>query len=163
LDQAEALATPGAPPRRGVSESDIAVLRTYTALLRVPEAKRQAHCAAILDRLADAPGPLPLSTCLVAAGFGCAERAFDLLEQALDVGRPLRPDPHDGFGMARSQSPLQLFVANGGTPIWTHARFPALCVRLGLAQYWLESKKWPDCAAQVDYDFKAACAATVAG
>lgn len=162
LDQAEALAAPGVPPRRGVSDADIAVLRTYAALLRLPEAERSAQCAAMLEQLAQAEGPLSLSTCLVAAGFGRADRALDVLIDALDAGRAVRPDPHVGFGMARSQSPLQLFVSNGGVPIWKHARFPALCARLGLAQYWLESKKWPDCAAQVDYDFKAACAAAVA-
>ncbi len=162
LDQAEALAAPGVPPRRGVSDADIAVLRTYAALLRLPEAQRRVQCAAMLEQLAQAEGPLSLSTCLVAAGFGCADRALDVLIDALDAGRAVRPDPHVGFGMARSQSPLQLFVSNGGVPIWKHARFPTLCARLGLAQYWLESKKWPDCAAQVDYDFKAACAAAVA-
>jgi hypothetical protein len=35
-------------------------------------------------------------------------------------------------------------------------------VRLGLAQYWVESNKWPDCAAEVDYDFKTLCVAAVA-
>ena len=60
--------------------------------------------------------------------------------------------------MARAQSPLQLFVSVGGAPIWRHRRFPALCARLGLAQYWLESGEWPDCADEVDYDFKRACA-----
>ena len=65
--------------------------------------------------------------------------------------------------MARAQAPLQLFVSTGGTPIWQFERFPALAARLGLAQYWLETKQWPDCAAFVDYDFKALCAAAVRG
>jgi hypothetical protein len=95
---------------------------------------------------------------IFAAGFGCADRAFDVMERALDEGRSLKPDNHDGFGMARAQAPLQLFVATGGEPIWQHERFPRLAARLGLAQYWLETKKWPDCAALVDYDFKRACA-----
>lgn len=36
-------------------------------------------------------------------------------------------------------------------------RFPALCARLGLVEFWLASDKWPDCADQVPYDFRAAC------
>jgi adenylate cyclase len=36
-------------------------------------------------------------------------------------------------------------------------RFPRLCARLGLAEFWLASGKWPDCAAEVPYDFQAAC------
>ncbi len=157
LDDAEALAEPGVPPRRGVSDRDVDVLRSYVALLRLPDADRRAACEAMLANVARANSPLPISTCLIAAGAGCADRAFDVFDQALDQGRPLRPDLHEAFGMARAQAPLQFFVANCGTPLWKHERFPRLAARLGLAQYWIESKKWPDCASQVDYDFKAAC------
>ena len=39
------------------------------------------------------------------------------------------------------------------------ARYPRLCARLGLADYWVESGRWPDFADQdvTPYDFKAAC------
>ncbi len=111
--------------------------------------------------MAQGNGPLTLSTCLVAGGYGCVDQAFDVLEQALDQGRALRPDPFDGFGMARSQAPLQIFVATGGEPLWRNPRFARLAARLGLAQYWLGSKKWPDCADAVEYDFRAACRAEV--
>jgi hypothetical protein len=100
---------------------------------------------------------LPLSSVIFAAGSGCAESAFDLIEQALEAGRALKPDNHAGFGMARAQSPLQLFVSGGGPAFWSHARFPRLAARLGLTRYWIDSKKWPDCATQTTYDFKAAC------
>ena len=38
-------------------------------------------------------------------------------------------------------------------------RFPLLCARLGLCDYWATSDRWPDCAADetLGYDFKAAC------
>jgi hypothetical protein len=39
-----------------------------------------------------------------------------------------------------------------------HSRFPALCARLGLVEFWIASNKWPDCADEVPYDFKAGCA-----
>lgn len=162
LDEAEALAAPGVPPRRGVTPHDVDVLRNYVALLRLPEAQRRAACEPMLAAIAASGGPLPISSCMIAAGVGCAERVFDVIEAALDQGRALRPDNHDGFGMARAQASLQFFVGNGGEPIWKHPRFPKLAARLELAQYWLESKKWPDCAADVSYDFKAACAEAVA-
>jgi hypothetical protein len=66
------------------------------------------------------------------------------------------------FGMARAQSSLQLFVANGATPFYQHKRFAHLAARLGLADYWIASGSWPDCAADVDYDFKAECASALA-
>ncbi|MGH6951536.1 MAG: hypothetical protein ACREH4_11715, partial [Vitreimonas sp.] len=162
VDEAEALAAPGAPPRRGVAEADVEVLRNYVRLLRLPTAPRAEACAQLLRARAMSSGPLPLSTCIFAASHGCAERAFDVIEGAIDKGRPLCADNHQGFGMARAQSPLQLFVGVGGEPVWRHKRFAVLCARLGLAQYWLESSEWPDCADDVDYDFRLACAEAVA-
>lgn len=157
LDEAEALADPRIAPRRGVSHHDLRILKQYVSVLRLPAEGRRAAADAILTSLARSTAPLSLTSCMLAARFGCADRAFDLIDRALDRGRPLRADAHDGFGMARAQSSLQLFVHNGGEPFYRHARFPKLCARLGLAQYWIESGYWPDCAANVDYDFKAAC------
>jgi TolB-like protein len=37
-------------------------------------------------------------------------------------------------------------------------RFPRLCARLGLVEFWMTTGKWPDCAAEVPYDFKSECA-----
>ena len=37
-------------------------------------------------------------------------------------------------------------------------RFPRLCARLGLVEFWTATGKWPDCADEVPYDFKAECA-----
>lgn len=162
FDEAEALAAPGVPPKRVVQDRDIAVLRNYVDLLRLSESERRAACEHLVKQLAQADGPLPLSGVLVAAAQGCANAAFDAIDQALDAGRGLRPDNHEAFGMARAQSPLQLFVYNGGMPIWALARFPRLAARLGLAQYWIESRKWPDCVDLVSYDFKAECRAAVA-
>ena len=34
-------------------------------------------------------------------------------------------------------------------------RFPRLCARLGLCDYWVKSDQWPDCADRVPYDFRA--------
>ena len=35
-------------------------------------------------------------------------------------------------------------------------RFPRLCARLGLVDFWLGSGQWPDCADEVPYDFERA-------
>lgn len=162
LDEAEALAAPGVPPKRGVSEFDVSVLRNYVAMLRMSESDRRAACETLLQQLAHVDTPLPLSSVVFAAGSGCDDQAFDLLDAALDAGRPIRPDNHEAFGMARAQAPLQLFVNNGAAPLWSFERFPRLAARLGLAQYWIDTKKWPDCVLETAYDFKAACRAAVA-
>lgn len=160
LDDAKALLTPEALPKRDVRPSDVETLRGYTSLLRMPKAEQIGACEGMLAE-ASKDGPLPIATCMIAAGLGCADQAFDAIDRALDDGRGLRPDVFDGFGMARAQVPLQFFVSNGGAPLWRHRRFPALSARLGLAQYWLATGDWPDCAREVDYDFKAACADAV--
>ena len=36
-------------------------------------------------------------------------------------------------------------------------RFPRLCARLGLVEFWLTTGQWPDCAAEVPYDFEREC------
>ena len=161
LDEAEALGAPGVPPRSGVTDRDVDVLRHYAEALRLNAEARRTACAALLQQVNDDDGPLTLSTCLFAASHGCADQALDLLIAAHRSGREIRPDNHVAFGTARAQSSLQLFVSVGGEPVWTHPRFPELCASLGLAQYWLETKKWPDCASEVNYDFKAACASAV--
>jgi hypothetical protein len=37
-------------------------------------------------------------------------------------------------------------------------RFARLCARLGLVEFWMTTNKWPDCADEVPYDFRAECA-----
>jgi hypothetical protein len=36
-------------------------------------------------------------------------------------------------------------------------RFPELCARLGLVEFWTATDKWPDCVDDVPYDFRALC------
>lgn len=36
-------------------------------------------------------------------------------------------------------------------------RFIGLCARLGLVEFWTATGKWPDCADEVPYDFRAEC------
>jgi len=162
LEEAEALAAPGVPPKRAVSGSDVQVLRDVVALLRLPrEARREAIRRRLLQ-IASEDGPVSISNCVAAVSVGLGDQAFELINSALDHGRSLRADPFVSFGMARGQTPLQLFVGAGDNRVWKHPRFPALCARLGLAQYWLQSKKWPDCATDVEYDFRAECLKAVA-
>jgi adenylate cyclase len=36
-------------------------------------------------------------------------------------------------------------------------RFPRLCARLGLVDFWLTTGRWPDCASETPYDFRQEC------
>jgi hypothetical protein len=42
-------------------------------------------------------------------------------------------------------------------PFRADPRFVKLCARLGLVEYWLTAQRWPDCADEVPYDFRAEC------
>jgi adenylate cyclase len=50
-----------------------------------------------------------------------------------------------------------LFMA-GMPEMRNDPRFPQLCARLGLVEFWMRTDKWPDCADEVPYDFRAECA-----
>mgnify|MGYP001224395305 CR=1 FL=1 len=161
LDEAEALARPEFVPRRAVTAGDVEVLRNYVGLLRLSPAQQRDASERMMLETAQGDMPFCISTFMFAAAHGAGDQAFDAINAALDAGRQLRPDNHEAFGMARAHSPLQLFVGATGEPLWKNPRFPALCARLGLAQYWVETKKWPDCATETAYDFKTACAEAI--
>ena len=36
-------------------------------------------------------------------------------------------------------------------------RFPRLCARLGLVEFWTTTGKWPDCTDELPYDLRAEC------
>jgi hypothetical protein len=61
--------------------------------------------------------------------------------------------PLDGLG--------HLFLRINGR-LRTDPRFPALCRRLGLVDYWARTTQWPDCARDtaMPYDFVALCRAS---
>jgi hypothetical protein len=50
------------------------------------------------------------------------------------------------------------FFANGRA-MRSDPRFVRLCGKLGLARYWLDTGKWPDCGEEAAgrYDLKAEC------
>lgn len=52
-----------------------------------------------------------------------------------------------------------LLFQHGMPELRNDPRFPRLCARLGLVDFWLQSDTWPDCVDQVPYDFRAACVA----
>jgi hypothetical protein len=53
--------------------------------------------------------------------------------------------------------PSLLFQA-GMPELRNDPRFARLCARLGLVEFWMTTNKWPDCADEVPYDFRAECA-----
>ncbi|WP_422346006.1 winged helix-turn-helix domain-containing protein [Parasphingorhabdus sp.] len=86
------------------------------------------------------------------AHLGLVDPVYDLIDQ-VKLGPAGASEDHIGFSAYRTGG---MFAA--ATPeMRNDTRFVKLCARYGLVEYWLELQKWPDCADQVPYDFRAEC------
>ncbi|MBY0562937.1 MAG: hypothetical protein K2P58_02025 [Hyphomonadaceae bacterium] len=90
--------------------------------------------------------------------LGMSDPALAIFQEALDDISAWRASaleaarPHIGYETA-------LLFIDQTRSLRMNPAFSELCVRLGLARYWRETGIWPDCAAEVAYDFKTACSA----
>jgi TolB-like protein/DNA-binding winged helix-turn-helix (wHTH) protein len=107
---------------------------------------------------AERTGRTIFSDVVVAAQLGSLDAIYALIERD-DLSR-LR-DPLQGYdpGDLGAQS---LFFRKAAR-FRSDPRFVRLCARLGLAAHWIETDRWPDCADQTPYDFRAACRRERAG
>lgn len=97
-------------------------------------------------------GGIDVSRLVYSAHLGLVEEAYQAAESAR-----LGPDGtgHDIMG-PDAYRPSLLFQANM-PEIRNDPRFVKLCARLGLVEFWMATGKWPDCAAEVPYDFRLEC------
>jgi TolB-like protein/DNA-binding winged helix-turn-helix (wHTH) protein len=113
---------------------------------------------AYLDELAnrllprvEKTGSVPLMWLYNAAAAGHVDAAYEAVDRA-------------SFGEAfdlKAQSrmmdwrPGAIFLRIASAALMDDPRFLRLCAKRGLVHYWLETGRWPDCADQVPYDFRA--------
>jgi adenylate cyclase len=81
--------------------------------------------------------------------------AYGVLFDALDAGRPIGNHGNGPWGLRRGEAAAVFFMTPGH--MRADPRFARLCARLGLVELWMTTNHWPDCAAEVPYDFKAEC------
>jgi len=100
----------------------------------------------------DETGCVDVSRLVYAAHLGLVEEAFGAAETARlgPVGAG-----HDIMGPDAYRTSL-LFQASM-PELREDPRFVRLCARLGLVEFWTATGKWPDCADEVPYDFRAEC------
>jgi hypothetical protein len=98
-------------------------------------------------------GCVDVSRLVYTAHLGLVDAAY---AAALDARLGPRGADDDIMGPDAYRTAL-LFQA-GMPELRNDPRFPRLCARLGLVEYWTTSGKWPDCADAVPYDFRAECA-----
>ena len=97
-------------------------------------------------------GCVNVSLLVYAAHLGLVDKAFEIAETAC-LG-PAGTD-EDIMGIDAYRTSMLFLVRM--PELRNDPRFLHLCARLGLVEYWLTTKKWPDCADEVPYDFQAEC------
>jgi TolB-like protein len=118
--------------------------------LRTKDAGYAARYLRLAQAELDRTGNVQEIVVALLCAFGLADEAFDLVERAsLDyVTNAEKP--------ARSGYTFGVIVCPGiGDDLIRDPRFPRLCAKLGLCDYWVDTGRWPDCADSVPYDFRA--------
>jgi len=98
-------------------------------------------------------GSVDIARLVYSAHLGLVDEAFQLAETAR-----LGPSGSKGDVMGPDGYRTSLLFQASMPELRDDPRFVRLCARLGLVAFWAQSGKWPDCAAQVPYDFQAECA-----
>jgi TolB-like protein/tetratricopeptide (TPR) repeat protein len=97
-------------------------------------------------------GGIDVSRLVYSAHLGLVDEAYEAAETAR-----LGPNGSSDDIMGPDGYRTSLLFQAGMPEMRGDPRFPRLCARLGLVEYWLTTDKWPDCADDVPYDFKAEC------
>lgn len=133
-------------------------LRQFEDGLSFIAAKRQgtseaaaAYMARVESEFAQT-GATEISRLVYAAHLGRVDDVYDLIARA-----PLGPRGGAADAIGPDGYRTGLLFWRCMPEIRNDPRFAQLCARLGLVDFWIDSGKWPDCAEETPYDFRAAC------
>jgi TolB-like protein/class 3 adenylate cyclase len=98
-------------------------------------------------------GRTDVSRIVYSAHLGLLEEAYRAAETAR-----LGPAGTSDDIMGPDGYRTSLMFQAGMPELRNDPRFARLCARLGLVEFWTMTGKWPDCADEVPYDFRAECA-----
>jgi TolB-like protein/class 3 adenylate cyclase len=97
-------------------------------------------------------GCVDVSRLVYAAHLGLVDEAY----RATEIAR-LGPAGTSDDIMGPDRYRTHMLFQAGMPELRNDMRFPRLCARLGLVEFWTATGKWPDCADEVPYDFKREC------
>jgi TolB-like protein len=106
-----------------------------------------------LEAHVERTGCVDVSRLVYAAHLGLVEEAYRAAESA-----HLGPIGSSDDIMGPDAYRTSLLFQAGMPELRNDPRFARLCARLGLVEFWTETGKWPDCADEVPYAFRAECA-----
>jgi hypothetical protein len=98
-------------------------------------------------------GCVDVSRLVYSAHLGLVDEAYRAAETAR-----LGPSGTADDSMGPDGYRTSLLFQTGMPELRNDPRFPNVCARLGLVEFWLETDRWPDCADEVPYDFELECA-----
>jgi adenylate cyclase len=139
----------------GMPKEFVDVLSKHLAAGQAPMTEREKIYRS-WPGLQDQSVPLDLTLCMTVAVMGLTDFVVDLILAAVSSGR--RIETGNIGGGSRASTTGALFDSQRARALHQNPRFPLVCARLGLVDYWQASGRWPDCATQVSYDFKGECA-----
>jgi tetratricopeptide (TPR) repeat protein len=131
-------------------------VRNVTRVARNLQAKDPRHLAAFLQHARDEraqTGNVSEQNLGILCEYGLTDEAYDLIDGA---SFDFVTDPEKPRWDAAAWEIFSLYLRGN---LIRDPRYPRLCAKLGLCDYWVETRKWPDCAdaGLLPYDFKAEC------
>jgi TolB-like protein len=140
---------------RATAKDRLREFQDGVAFIQTKRSRTPENIASIRAALAshfERTGCVDVSRLVYAAHLGLVDEAFATAERA-------RLGPRGGADdlMGPDAYRTSLLFQAGMPELRNDPRFVPLCARLGLVEFWLATRRWPDCAAEVPYDFAAAC------
>jgi hypothetical protein len=122
------------------------------AIRRLPRADDRRRLAARMREDLERTGFVRLGRLFLACCIGLRDEAFAMADASAyhRVFEDLGPNPA-GPGV----NPGLIFMTDPSGALVDDPRFVGLCAKLGLCDYFVAANRWPDCAGQVSYDFRA--------
>jgi len=120
---------------------------------REPTPENISSWRSALDAHVDKAGCVDVSRLVYSAHLGLVDEAYRVAESAR-----LGPAGTSDDIMGPDGYRTSLLFQSGMPELRQDPRFPRLCARLGLVEFWMATGKWPDCADDVPYDFRVECA-----
>ena len=129
----------------------LALARHVGNSLRSPTDAVRQQTLKLAEMGIEANGGVDPSVLVFLDGLGSRDPLFALVERSSYPYMFAADGRHrDGEGFASG-----IIFGSANRSMRTDPRFVRLCGKLGLCDYWVETGRWPDCADEVPYDFRA--------
>jgi TolB-like protein len=125
----------------------------FIRVKRDPTPDRVAAWLADIRSRLEKTGGVDVARLVYAAHLGLVDEAYEVADSGR-LGPAGRADDILGPDAYRPSLLFQVDMPE----MRNDPRFPRLCARLGLVEFWTTTGIWPDCATAVPYDFEAECA-----